>query len=103
MNMMYHFEKIKLEYSDRDPSIEEIEKLMNRCDKLYSMIDSFVNIFKLIHKKERLETKGKMDETLNERLKIAITLLLNENPTLPSSFNFKGRSEWAHNEVIQIK
>lgn len=53
MNMMYYWEKIRLEYCDQDIlSIFDLEKLMSRCVKLYKMIDQFINIFKLISKKE---------------------------------------------------
>ena len=49
-NMMYYWEKIRFEYLDEDPNLDQLEKLMSRCLKQYSLIDSFINIFKLIHK-----------------------------------------------------
>lgn len=52
MNMMYYLEKIRLNFADHDPDVEQLLKLMSRCVKLYNMIDSFINIFKLISKKE---------------------------------------------------
>ena len=52
MNMMYYLEKIRLNFADRDPDVEQLLKLMSRCIKLYHMIDSFINIFKLITKKD---------------------------------------------------
>lgn len=64
---------------------------MGRAHKLYNSIDQFTNIFKLIHKKEKVELKGRQDETLDQRLKIAIALLLKENPVLPNKFRFKGK------------
>lgn len=50
--MMYYLEKIRLNFADHDPDVEQLLKLMSRCVKLYNMIDSFINIFKLISKKE---------------------------------------------------
>lgn len=49
-NMMYYWEKIRFEFLDEDPNLDQLEKLMSRCLKQYSLIDSFINIFKLIHK-----------------------------------------------------
>lgn len=65
---------------------------------MYQMIDSFMNIFKLINMKERLDltTKEKGDsldrkkQTLLKRLTVAICLLLKENPQLPLQFIFRG-------------
>ena len=95
LNMMYYWEKLRLEFADHEAiDLSILEKLMNRCVKMYNLVDSFINIFKLIHKKERLETKGKADETINGRLKVLITLLIKENPILPTQFNFKGLSCW---------
>ena len=51
-NMMYYFEKIATKYGGRELTLDQLEKLMSRCLKQYSLIDSFMNIFKLIHKKE---------------------------------------------------
>jgi hypothetical protein len=49
MNMMYYWEKIRLEYCDQDTlDYYSLEKLMSRCVKLYKMIDQFIKIFKLI-------------------------------------------------------
>jgi len=53
LNMMYYYEKVRVEFADQDVlEIDQLEKLMSRCLKLYQLLDSFVNIFKLIHKKE---------------------------------------------------
>lgn len=57
MNMMYFFEKLKLqllqfEKPERRPSLVHLEKIMSRCLKLYLMIDNFMKIFKLIEMKE---------------------------------------------------
>jgi hypothetical protein len=38
-----------------------------------------------------LDLKGKEDETLDQRLKVSIALLLKENPVLPNKFRFKGK------------
>lgn len=60
MNMMYYFEKIKFKFSKftADPELEgsglkvdHLEKLLNRCKKLYDQIDSFMKIFKLVEVK----------------------------------------------------
>ena len=50
--MMYFWEKIRLMFVDQDPSLIQLQKLMGRAIKCYSMIDSFIKIFKLIAKKE---------------------------------------------------
>ena len=53
MNMMYHWEKVKLGFMEQESiGLEDVEKLLMRCLKLYKMIDQFINIFKLIDKKE---------------------------------------------------
>jgi len=57
MNMMYYFQKLKILYDECDkpgkrPSIGLLEKTMNRCFKLYQMIDDFMKIFKLIQVRE---------------------------------------------------
>ena len=52
MNLMYYCEKVRLDFADHEPNLHQLEKLMSRCLKMYHAIDSFTNIFKLIHKKE---------------------------------------------------
>jgi hypothetical protein len=57
MNMMYFFEKLKLQLLQFDKpgrkrSLVHLEKIMSRCLKLYLMIDNFMKIFKLIEMKE---------------------------------------------------
>ena len=58
MNMMYFYQKLQLQFHEqargglRRPSIMMLEKLMNRCFKLYAMIDDFMKIFKLIEVKK---------------------------------------------------
>jgi hypothetical protein len=56
MNMMYYFQKLKLSFDElekpgRRPNISMLGKVMNRCFKLYAMIDDFMKIFKLIQVK----------------------------------------------------
>lgn len=91
MNLMYYCEKVRLDFADHEPNLQQLEKLMSRSLKMYYAIDSFTKVFKLIHKKEKLDLKGKEDETLDQRLKVSIALLLKENPVLPNKFRFKGR------------
>ena len=50
MNMMYYWEKIRLYFRNREPSLEQLSKLMNRILKLYLMIDNFMKVFKMIDK-----------------------------------------------------
>ena len=54
MNMMYFYEKLRLKLPDQinKVTLAHLEKLMSRCLKLHQMIDSFMNIFKLIIMKE---------------------------------------------------
>lgn len=52
LNMMYYWEKIRLYFSNNNPSLEQLSKLMNRILKLYMLIDNFMKIFKIIEKKE---------------------------------------------------
>ena len=52
MNLMYYCEKVRLDFADHEPNLHQLEKLMSRSLKMYHAIDSFTNIFKLIHKKE---------------------------------------------------
>jgi len=76
-----------------------LEKIMNRCFKLYSMIDGFMKIFKLIGLKQKLETSADLEEqnmdrkrqVLIKRISVAIVLLIKENPILPVSFKFEGQ------------
>ena len=57
MNMMYYWEKLRLEFCDQEYlDLYQLEKLMTRCIKLYKSINSFITIFKLIHKKEVSKT-----------------------------------------------
>ena len=106
MNMMYFYERVKLKIAHLEkpgnrPRIAHLEKLMGRCLKLYHMIDQFMNIFKLIKLKEKMDAADITDEkqaeahdnkkqVLFKRLTVAICLLLKENPVLPLHFNFKG-------------
>ena len=57
MNMMYYYEKLKLQFSSKNlpggrPAVEHLEKLLERCKKLYDQIDQFMKIFKLIEIKQ---------------------------------------------------
>ena len=50
LNMTYFWLRIKLFFSGRDPELEELSKLLNRCLKLYACISDIMQIFKLIKK-----------------------------------------------------
>ncbi len=50
--MMFYWERIKRYFLDRQPTLDELSKLMSRCLKLYNMIDQFIKIFGLIKKFE---------------------------------------------------
>ena len=60
MNMMYFWEKLKMHYSkfgfeqqpENRPKMHHLEKLLQRCKKLYMQIGTFMKIFKLIEVKE---------------------------------------------------
>jgi len=52
LNMMYYWEKVRLMFIDQEPTVAQLQKLMSRCVKLYTKIDSFIKIFKMIAKKE---------------------------------------------------
>lgn len=52
MNMMFYWERLRLYFVDKEPTLDILEKLMSRVLKLYQMIDNFMKIFKLIRKKE---------------------------------------------------
>ena len=52
LNMMYYLEKIKLYFVDEEPTIQQLQKLMSRCLKLYELINAFMKAFKLIEKVE---------------------------------------------------
>ena len=91
MNMMYYFEKLRRKINN--PSTEQLLKLIKRCIKLYQMIDSFINIFKLISKKDKLLLKNSDQleiDKIEVRLQISINMLLLEHPVLPKRFKFKG-------------
>lgn len=111
MNMMYFWEKLKMHYSkfgfeqqpENRPKMHHLEKLLQRCKKLYMQIGTFMKIFKLIEVKELRDQQNYMrapvemtekemnkEEVLIKRLIVAICLLLKENPFLPLSFNFNG-------------
>lgn len=38
-HMMFYWERIKRFFFDRQPTLDELSKLMSRCLKLYNMID----------------------------------------------------------------
>lgn len=89
MNMMYYFEKLraKLPKGPAQASVEMLAKMMSRCTKLYGMIDSFMNIFKLIDRYEKLnltKQEGEMADLKRQnmlrRMTVCICLLLKENP-----------------------
>jgi len=50
--MMYYWVRLKAYFNERRPTLEQLAKLMQRCLKLYQMIDSLMKIFALIRKKE---------------------------------------------------
>jgi len=50
LNMQYFWLRIRFFFAKRDPVLEEIEKLFNRCLKLYACINDMMKIFKLIEK-----------------------------------------------------
>ena len=52
MNMMFYWERLRLYFVDKEPTLDILEKLMSRVLKLYQMIDGFMKVFKLIRKKE---------------------------------------------------
>ena len=57
LNMMYYFQKLQLQFHEfyqdgKTPTLVMLEKVMNRCFKLYQMIDDFMKIFKLIQQKD---------------------------------------------------
>ena len=56
MNLMFFFEKLRasLPRSPSQATIDQLAKMMSRCTKLYAMIDSFMNIFKLIDRYEKM-------------------------------------------------
>jgi hypothetical protein len=76
-----------------------LEKIMNRCFKLYNMIDGFMKVFKLIGLKQKLELSADLEDqgverkrqVLIKRISVAIVLLIKENPILPVSFKFEGQ------------
>lgn len=56
VNMMFCFEKIKIYLSEKpEKTLEDFEKLIQRCIKVYVLIDNLIKIFKLIALKEKLE------------------------------------------------
>mmetsp|Transcript_8523 Transcript_8523/g.13124 ORF Transcript_8523/g.13124 Transcript_8523/m.13124 type:complete len:202 (-) Transcript_8523:47-652(-) len=93
LNMMYYWVRLKVYFDEHNPTLEQLAKLMQRCVKLYMMIDTFMKIFMLISKKEDRDAKRKPpqeeDLVLTKRLQVAIKLLLKENTMLPTGFLFK--------------
>jgi hypothetical protein len=51
LNMMYYWERLRQYFMDKEPSLEDVVKLINRCLKLYQIIDNFIKIFKMIEVK----------------------------------------------------
>lgn len=81
-----------------------LEKIMNRCFKLYNMIDGFMKIFYLLDLKKKMdayrrdnpdaediEKEERKAQVLIKRISVAIVLLIKENPVLPLSFKFEGK------------
>lgn len=68
MNMMYFWEKIRMLFTEKNPTLVQLQKLMNRCLKLYHFIDSLIKVFKLIKKKEKMADRGHLDLTLLKRI-----------------------------------
>ena len=48
-------ELAKYEKPGNSPNLIILEKMMNRCFKLYNMMDDFMKIFKLIGQKKKLD------------------------------------------------
>ena len=100
LNMMYYWERLRVYFQEHEPSLDSLGKLINRCLKLYQMIDNFMKIFKMIEVKAKIDKnlqKDPKNETMQEksyqmcrRLQIGIKLLLKECPVLPMGFKFNG-------------
>jgi hypothetical protein len=101
VNMQCYFDRLKAFFGDSKPDMSQLDKLITRCLKLYLMIDNFFTIFKMIALKEKIEFKLEarpgnqrlleMNQTMRARLLVAMKLLLQENPVLPTSFKYKGQ------------
>ena len=59
LNMNYFWIRIRFFFAKREPILEELQKLFNRCLKLYACINDMMKIFKLIDKFRK--SRGKED------------------------------------------
>lgn len=57
MNMNYYWERLRIFFMEKEPNVDQLGKLFSRCLKLYTMIDNFVKIFKMIEVKNKIENK----------------------------------------------
>ena len=55
LNMMYYWERLRIYFQNNEPTLESLAKLINRCLKLYQMIDNFMKIFKMIEVKSKID------------------------------------------------
>lgn len=57
LNMKYFWMRIKYFFSNREPVLEEMQKLLKRCLKLYACINDMMKVFKLIDKFNRAKNR----------------------------------------------
>jgi len=50
LNMRYFWNRIKIYLFGREPDLEELSKILNRCLRMYECINDMIRIFKLIEK-----------------------------------------------------
>lgn len=86
LNMNYFWIRIRVFFANRDPVLEEIQKLLNRCLKLYACINDIMKIFKLIEKFRKAKGKDDLENateyqkksliSVSRKLYIAINMLV---------------------------
>lgn len=50
LNMRYFWNRIKVFLFGREPDLEELSKILNRCLRVYDCINDLIRLFKLIEK-----------------------------------------------------
>ena len=65
LNMKYFWNRLHLYFSGREPELEELSKIMNRCIKLYDCVNDLMKIFKFIEKFENIQSNLEGHRRLN--------------------------------------
>lgn len=96
LNMTVYFKHLKNEFLRQAPDLNDLEILLDKCLRIYSVIKDMIKIFSLLRSLNRLFKRGDgvvehrqvKYRAFAERLLIAMKLMQAENPVFPNTFMF---------------